>query len=816
MSELYNINSNPPHMPLLPLRGLTIFPNMLLNFDVGREKSIKALEYAMHNNQLIFLVAQRDIRTDTPKLSDLYKTGAVSRVRQLLRLPGDNIRVLVEGIERAHVENILSEDPFFLVEAVLDTEQPLKISPTKKEALLRQTQKLFEEYSQYAPKMTDDTLLQVISADNIGFLADFIVQNIAVRHADKQAVLDEMHPVRRIRLVMSLLSRETEILKVESNIQNKVTVQIDKNQKDYYLREQMKVIQEELGDHDDVSAEVEEYLSRIEELRLPEEMTKKLTNEAYRLSKLQYTSPESGIIRTYLDICLDLPWNKTTKERIDLAAAARILDRDHYGLTKVKERILEFLAVKKLSNGLGGQILCLVGPPGIGKTSIAKSVAHAMGRNYARLSLGGVRDEADIRGHRKTYIGAMPGRIITAISQAGSKNCLILLDEIDKLGNDFRGDPASALLEVLDTEQNSAFRDHFVELPFDLSSVLFITTANTTETISRPLLDRMEIIELSGYIDEEKLQIAKRHLIPKQLKKHGLSKTQLKIDDEALRHMISEYTREAGVRKLENEIARICRKAAKMLASGEAKKLRVAKGDLDGYLGVPKYKQGKLLESNEIGVINGLAWTSTGGELLEVEVNVLDGSGKLELTGNLGDVMKESGKAALSYIRSRTNALGIDHEFYKNRDMHIHFPEGAIPKDGPSAGIATASAMISALTNVPADKSVAMTGEITLRGRVLPIGGLKEKTMAAFRAGIKTVIIPEENLPDLDEIDPTVRAALRFVPVSHMDQVLPEILVQGSPKLARGQEGQSKEPVSAQSIPVPKDHGQKDIQSIRQ
>jgi len=816
VSELYNINSNPPHMPLLPLRGLTIFPNMLLNFDVGREKSIKALEYAMHNNQLIFLVAQRDIRTDTPKLSDLYKTGAVSRVRQLLRLPGDNIRVLVEGIERAHVENILSEDPFFLVEAVLDTEQPLKISPTKKEALLRQTQKLFEEYSQYAPKMTDDTLLQVISADNIGFLADFIVQNIAVRHADKQAVLDEMHPVRRIRLVMSLLSRETEILKVESNIQNKVTVQIDKNQKDYYLREQMKVIQEELGDHDDVSAEVEEYLSRIEELRLPEEMTKKLTNEAYRLSKLQYTSPESGIIRTYLDICLDLPWNKTTKERIDLAAAARILDRDHYGLTKVKERILEFLAVKKLSNGLGGQILCLVGPPGIGKTSIAKSVAHAMGRNYARLSLGGVRDEADIRGHRKTYIGAMPGRIITAISQAGSKNCLILLDEIDKLGNDFRGDPASALLEVLDTEQNSAFRDHFVELPFDLSSVLFITTANTTETISRPLLDRMEIIELSGYIDEEKLQIAKRHLIPKQLKKHGLSKTQLKIDDEALRHMISEYTREAGVRKLENEIARICRKAAKMLASGEAKKLRVAKGDLDGYLGVPKYKQGKLLESNEIGVINGLAWTSTGGELLEVEVNVLDGSGKLELTGNLGDVMKESGKAALSYIRSRTNALGIDHEFYKNRDMHIHFPEGAIPKDGPSAGIATASAMISALTNVPADKSVAMTGEITLRGRVLPIGGLKEKTMAAFRAGIKTVIIPEENLPDLDEIDPTVRAALRFVPVSHMDQVLPEILVQGSPKLARGQEGQSKEPVSAQSIPVPKDHGQKDIQSIRQ
>ncbi|MDP4108423.1 MAG: endopeptidase La [Bacillota bacterium] len=815
MSEI-NIDAISSRMPLLPLRGLTIFPNMLLNFDVGREKSIKALEWAMHENQLIFLVAQKDIKTDSPQREDLCKTGTISRVRQLLRLPGDSIRVLVEGIERAHIESIEQEEPFYLVDAVMDPEPKVKISSTKKEALIRHTQKLFEEYAGYAPKMTDDTLLQVASADNIAFLADYIAQNIAIRHADKQAVLDELNPVGRINLIMNLLGRETGILKVESNIQNKVTVQIDKNQKDYYLREQMKVIQEELGDHDDVGAEVEEYLARIEALHLPEEMSKKLENEAYRLSRLQYTSPESGIIRTYLDICLDLPWNKETKERTDLKEAARILDRDHYGLTKVKERILEFLAVKKLTNGMTGQILCLVGPPGIGKTSIAKSIAQAMGRKYARLSLGGVRDEADIRGHRKTYIGAMPGRIITAVSQAGSRNCLIVLDEIDKLGNDFRGDPSSALLEVLDTEQNNAFRDHFVELPFDLSSVLFLTTANTTETISRPLLDRMEVIELSGYIDEEKLQIAKRHLIPKQFKKHGLNKTQIKIDDEAVRRIISEYTREAGVRKLENEIARICRKVAKLLASGEIKKSRITASDLDSYLGIPKYKPNKLIELNEVGVINGLAWTSTGGELLEVEANVLEGTGRLELTGNLGDVMKESGKAALSYIRSRAKALGIDHEFYKSRDIHIHFPEGAIPKDGPSAGIATASAMISALTGVPTNKSVAMTGEITLRGRVLPIGGLREKTMAAFRAGIKTVIIPEENLPDLDEIDPTVRAALRFVPVSHMDQVLPEILV-GSPQLQAGQkEEEAKNQNAGQVIPVSKEHIQPDIKSIRQ
>ncbi|MCX7615273.1 MAG: endopeptidase La [Clostridiales bacterium] len=801
-------------MPLLPLRGLTIFPNMLLNFDVGREKSIKALEHAMQENQLIFLVAQKDIRTDNPGENDLYKTGTISRVRQLLRLPGDNIRVLVEGIERAHVENYIKEDPFYLVDAVLDIDQPVRISLTKKEALLRQTQKMFEEYAQYAPRMTDDTILQVMSADNIGYLADYIAQNTAIRHTDKQAVLDELHPVSRLRYVMSLLSRETEILKVENNIQTKVTVQIDKNQKDYYLREQMKVIQEELGDQDDVGAEVEEYLNRIEALNLPEDMSKKLVSEAMRLSKLQYTSPESGIIRTYLDICLGLPWNKETKERADLKAAENILNHDHYGLTKVKERILEFLAVKKLTGGIHGQILCLGGPPGIGKTSIAKSIAHAMGRNYARMSLGGVRDEADIRGHRKTYIGAMPGRIITAVNQAGSKNCLILLDEIDKMGNDFRGDPASALLEVLDAEQNNAFRDHFIELPFDLSSVLFITTANTTETISRPLLDRMEVISLTGYIDEEKLQIAKLHLIPKQLKKHGLSKKVLKIDDDSVRRIISEYTREAGVRKLENQIARICRKVAKLLASGEAKRIQVKASDLDTFLGIPKFKHEKLSETNEVGVINGLAWTSTGGELLEVEVNVLEGSGKLELTGNLGDVMKESGKAALSYIRSRAKSLGIDHDFYKNYDMHIHFPEGAIPKDGPSAGIATASAMISALTGVPANKNVAMTGEITLRGRVLPIGGLKEKSMAAFRAGIKTVIIPEENLPDLEEIDPTVRAALRFVPVSHMDQVLPEIL-ENYPAKSKLEEEETKASTATQPIPVPKDHIN-DIKSIRQ
>jgi len=563
------------------------------------------------------------------------------------------------------------------------------------------------------------------------------------------------------------------VLEIAGEVQTRVHQQLEKNQKDYVLREQMKVIQGELGEGDDTAAEAEQYRKRIEALELSEESAKKLRTEVDRLARMQPLSPESGVIRTYLDTVLELPWKKTTKERIDVAAARKVLDADHYGLEKVKERILEYVAVRQLSPELKGQILCLVGPPGVGKTSIGKSIARALRRNYARLSLGGVRDEADIRGHRKTYIGAMPGRIMNALRTAGSKNALLLLDEIDKLGADSRGDPSAALLEVLDTEQNTAFRDHYIEIPFDLSDVLFIVTANTTETIPRPLLDRMELIELPSYTDEEKLQIAKQHLLPKQLKRHGLRKVQLRVDDDAIRAVIDGYTRESGVRTLERELAQVCRRAAKELVEfPDKKRITITANGLTPYLGARKIHSSTVSEGAEVGLVNGLAWTQVGGELLEVEVNVMEGSGKLELTGNLGEVMKESAHAALTYIRSRAQSLGIDPEFYKKRDIHIHFPEAAVPKDGPSAGVTVTTAMVSALTGIPVRRDVAMTGEVTLRGRVLPIGGLREKTMAALRNGIHTVIVPKLNEPDLAEIDPNVREKLQFVIAENMDTVL--------------------------------------------
>jgi len=572
--------------------------------------------------------------------------------------------------------------------------------------------------------------------------------------------------------LVKLLSAEIEILKLEEDIQNRVRSQMDKNQKDYYLREQIRVINEELGEDDDPSSEAQRYMDQIVALHLPEECEKKLLKEAGRLGKLQPFSPESGVVRTYLDTCLELPWNTYTKENGSIKKAETILNSQHYGMQKVKERILELFAVKEMVGGIKGQIICLVGPPGVGKTSIAHSVAEALGRNYARLSLGGVRDEADIRGHRKTYIGAMPGRIITALKQAGSRNALILVDEIDKMASDFRGDPAAALLEVFDSEQNYSFRDHFIELPFDLSDVLFLTTANTLDSIPRPLLDRMEIIELPGYTEEEKVQIAKRHLMPKQLKKHGLTPAQLKVPESVLRYIIKYYTKEAGVRTLERQIAHLCRKADRMIVSKQKETVSVTTGNVSEFLGIIRYKEETYSHQNEVGVVNGLAWTSVGGEILQVEVNVMDGSGKLELTGNLGDVMKESARAAMSYIRSKAELLGIDKDFYKTKDIHIHFPEGAIPKDGPSAGITTATALISALTGVPMPGDIAMTGEITLRGRVLPIGGLKEKTMAAYSAGMKTVLVPYDNEADLSEIDPIVAKKLTFICVRHMDEVL--------------------------------------------
>ena len=767
----------PVIMPALALRGLTVFPNMLLHFDVGRESSIKALDEAMTSGQTIFLVAQRELAVENPQEGDLYAVGTISNVRQILRLPGDNVRVMVAGVSRGRLCQLVETNPYLSAEVEeIPGEAPVKRS-ARTEALIRQTYELFETYIELAPKMTPDILLSVLSSEDPGYIADYIAQNLPMRTGDKQAILEELRPVRRLEKLCQNLRREVEILELEQEMQGKVRDQLTRSQRDYVLREQLKVLQHELGeDQQGGDQELYDYRRQIEKAKLPVEVKEKLEKELRRLEKQPFGSAEATVLRNYLDTVLELPWGKKTKERVNVAAARKTLDADHFGLEKVKTRILEFLAVKQLAPQLKGQILCLVGPPGVGKTSIASSVAKAIHRNMARISLGGVHDEAEIRGHRKTYVGAMPGRIIAAIRQAGSCNPLLLLDEIDKLGNDQRGDPASALLEVLDGEQNATFRDHFLEVPFDLSDVLFITTANTLDTIPRPLLDRMEVIELTSYTDEEKLQIAKRHLLPKELKRHGLSRAQLKVSDDAIRSLIRGYTREAGVRVLERQLGTLCRKAAMRVVSDGVKSVHITAENLETYLGIPRYHPDRLPRTEQVGVVNGLAWTSVGGEILEVEVGVVPGTGKIELTGNLGDVMKESAHAALTYIRSRAHQLGIDEEFYKTKDIHIHFPEGAVPKDGPSAGIAITTAMVSALTEIPVRRDLAMTGEVTLRGRVLPIGGLKEKTMAAYRNGIRTVLLPVDNEKDLDEIDQTVRAGLRFVTVEQVDAVLAEAL----------------------------------------
>lgn len=763
-------------MPVLALRGLTIFPNMLLHFDVGRGASIKALDEAMAEGLPIFLVAQRDLTVEEPGEKDLYTVGTVSNVKQILRLPGDNVRVMVEGSSRGRLVSLGKTTPFLQGEVeVLPAPEHTRNTP-KTEALIRSTYELFERYAELSPRMTGDVLISVLSSEDPGYIADYIAQNIAMRASDKQAILEELQPVRRLTKLAHALSREVSILELEQEVQSKVREQLSDNQRDYVLREQLKVLRQELGESEDGDSEQDEYRARIEKAHLPEEAAKKAEKELSRLAKQPFGSAEATVIRNYLDVLLDLPWNKHTKERTDVAAARKVLDADHYGLQKVKERILEFLAVRQLAPELKGQVICLVGPPGVGKTSIAMSVARATGRKLTRISLGGVHDEAEIRGHRKTYVGAMPGRIIDGIRRAGSCNPLLLLDEIDKLASDIHGDPASALLEVLDGEQNSTFRDNFLEVPFDLSEVFFITTANTTDTIPRPLLDRMEVIELSSYTDEEKLQIAKEHLLPKERKRHGLKKSQLKLTDDAIRALITGYTRESGVRVLERRIGALCRKTAMKIVSGDAKQISLTASDLEGFFGPKPYHPDRRETESLVGVVNGLAWTQVGGEMLQVEVNVVPGTGKVELTGNLGDVMKESAKAALSYIRSRAQRLGIDEDFYKTKDIHVHFPEGAVPKDGPSAGITITTAMVSALTNTPVRQDVAMTGEVTLRGRVLPIGGLREKTMAALRNGMKTVLIPADNVGDLEEIDQTVRAALKFIPVEQVDQVLSVVL----------------------------------------
>ena len=763
------------NIPVIALRGLTVFPDLTLSFDVEREISIYALDSAMESDRMAFLVTQREIATMAPTEEDLYTVGTICRILQIIKTSETSVRVLVEGKQRARLHRLWQTRPFLQANVeLLEEDFPGRMT-ARTEALIRQTYVLFGEYKDLVSNLNDEFVSAVLDCRDPGQLADFITQNINLRHTDRQRILEELHPVKRLRIMNDILAHEVEVISLEVDLEHKVRSRVAQVQKDMILREQLKVLQHELGDDGD--EEIAEYTDKIEKLKLPEEIHKKLMKEVDRLAKQPYGSAEASVIRNYLDVCLEMPWHKTTRDRADVEKARTILDREHFGLDKVKERILEFIAVRQINPDAKGKILCLVGPPGVGKTSIAISVAKAMNRKLARLSLGGVRDEADIRGHRKTYIGAMPGRIIDALIRSGSMNPLLVLDEIDKLASDMRGDPASALLEVLDSEQNYAFRDHFLEIPVDLSHIMFITTANTLDTIPRPLLDRMEVIELSSYTDEEKLEIAKRHLLPKQLREHGLKRTQLHVSDGAIRRTIADYTRESGVRVLERLLGKLCRKSAMQLVTSDVKRVNITEKNLPDYLGTVRYTPSVHITHDEIGIVNGLAWTEVGGEILEVEVNVMEGSGKLELTGNLGTVMQESAKAALSCLRSRTESLHLDRDFYKTRDIHIHFPEAATPKDGPSAGVAITTAMLSALTNRKVRGDVAMTGEVTLRGRVLPIGGLKEKTMAALRNGIKTVIIPKENEKDLAEIDQTVRKALHFIPAETVDAVFAAALV---------------------------------------
>ena len=758
-------------MPVLPLRGLSVFPGMLLNFDVERPMSVAALNIAMGEDQILFLAAQKDMTKDIPFLDDIYAIGTVCRVRQMLRQPGGKtVRVMVEGIGRGRIISLITDSPclYTEVEPLNDVEEK---STVKIEALCRRCVTLFSQYTEASGNSPAESLISVAASDDAAYIADFVAQNVYLKPEEKQQLLEELRPSRRLARLCSLVSRELTLLGIERDISESTQEQMNRNQREYYLREQLKVIQSELGD-DDTPQELDDYRRRIRELRLDEDVEKKLLKEISKLSRQPFGSAEASVIRGYLDTCLEVPWNKRTKETLDVAKARKLLDEDHYGLDKVKERIIEFLSVRKLAPDIRGTVLCLVGPPGTGKTSIAMSIARAMNRKLSHVALGGVHDEAEIRGHRKTYIGSMPGRLVNGLIQAGSMNPVMVLDEIDKLGSDYRGDPSSALLEALDGEQNNKFRDNYMEIPIDLSDVLFITTANTLDTIPRPLLDRMEVIELTSYTDEEKLMIAKQHLLPKQRKRHGLNGTTLRVSDDAIREIISLYTRESGVRLLERELAALCRKCAAGIAKGEYKSLSVRAGRLEPLLGAPKYKPDSIYPRDEVGLVRGLAWTSVGGEVLDVEVGVVDGTGQLILTGNLGSVMQESCKAAITYIRSRAGKLGIDPEFYRKRDIHIHFPEGAVPKDGPSAGITICIGVISALTGIPVRRDLAMTGEITLRGRILPIGGLKEKTMAALRAGVSTVIIPAANEADLDEIDQTVRRSLKFVTADHVDAIL--------------------------------------------
>ncbi|HHT51231.1 MAG TPA: endopeptidase La [Eubacteriaceae bacterium] len=757
-------------LPLIPLRGMCIYPDMVIHFDVGRQKSILALEEAMVGDQLIFLVTQKEFEVEDPGQEDIYKIGTIAKIKQLLKMPGNIIRVLVEGQSRGTIENVIQTEPFMkadIDEIVYQLEKDKEV-----ETLIGMVIDVFQDYMKLSRRLLPDTLLTISHIDDYGQLADIIIANLDLKVEEQQELLEVIPPYKRLEMLYGKLLEAIEILKIEKNIDDKVRSQIDKVQKEYYLREQIKVIQEELGENESITSEIEEYREKMNELELEGEVKEKVEKELNRLLKLPAGSAEVGVIRTYIEWILDLPWNKESEDSLDIKKAKEILEEDHYALEKVKERVLEYLAVLQLSKSMKGPILCLVGPPGVGKTSIARSIARAVNRSFVRMSLGGVRDEAEIRGHRRTYVGAIPGRIIYSMKQAGTKNPLFLLDEIDKTSQDFRGDPTSALLEVLDGEQNHSFRDHYLELPFDLSKVMFITTANSVETIPGPLLDRMETIYISGYTEEEKLHIAKKYLLPKQLKAHGLKRSNIRSNDQTIRDIINYYTRESGVRNLEREIANICRKVAKEIVENNKKTISLNPQNLSKFLGKPKFKYDKIREHEEIGMVTGLAWTPVGGDTLTIEAVDMVGTGKLVLTGQLGDVMKESAKAGVSYIRSRAKELGINENFHKDLDIHLHIPEGAIPKDGPSAGITMATAILSLLINKPVPKNIAMTGEITLRGRVLPVGGIKEKLLAAHRAGITTIILPRENEKDLEEIEEIVREKLSFILVENMQEVI--------------------------------------------
>lgn len=777
-------------VPVLPLRGLVIFPGMLIHFDVAREKSVNALYSAMGSDQHIFVVAQKDPAIDAPLKDDVFETGVVAKIVQLVKQPENMVRVVIEGQYRAEIKEYNADGEF--ISAIVEPVKYIKDKTTVMNlALVRSVRNVFEEYLKYMPKMPSDILYKSQNAKNADDFSDFIAANIQAGFESKQRILATKDVTERLEFILDFLTNEVYLLKIERELTDKARAKIDESQKEYMLREQLQIIKSELGE-DEPDDEIREYEEKIKELKLPEEVETTLLKECAKLDKTPFMSQEATVIRTYLDTCLELPWNVYSEDDIDLKRVAESLDKNHYGLKKVKERFLEYLAVKKNAPDMKGQIICLLGPPGVGKTSIAKSVAEAIGKKYARVALGGVRDEAEIRGHRRTYVGSMPGRIINAMKQAGTMNPLIVLDEIDKLASDYKGDPTSALLEVLDSEQNNTFTDHYIDLPFDLSDVMFVTTANDYSTIPAPLRDRMEVIELQSYTLVEKINIAKKYLIPKQLKNCGLNAKDFKFTPKAVEMIINNYTKEAGVRNLERTIASVMRKSVYKKLTEDIEKITISNKDLEELLGPAKYSDSEKSNKDEVGYVNGLAWTSVGGELLPIEIAVMQGTGKIELTGSLGDVMKESAKTAVTCIRSHADELNIDPMFYSTKDIHIHAPEGAVPKDGPSAGITMATALYSALSNKKVRHDVAMTGEITLRGKVLPIGGLNEKSMAAYKNGVKTVIIPKENSRDLAEIDEEVKNNVTFIPVSDIKEVLKIAVLDKTEKISSGRKKTKK------------------------